>query len=367
MSEEIKKFTKLFSAYGRHTQKVIKSLYLNTERTFSQLLLTTKLTKLDLTLAISLLLQTRHIKFKKRNSKNVFILTEPKIMFYPFYSDYVYKNLKSSYNLFIKILTNGVVNSKRIKSKTELDCLVINKLVKVVDAYQVKCLYKEEDNVSEQKKLREETKNYIYVDYDEIEKKIVYDFYTLVLINKYNLVAGKLFRSIVSNKSTNLSDIIKNIGKVNENEVDISLEYLENDKLVCRNKFDVLTIQPYWLEDLKLELITRYLISNFDLNTLRIFLILLKKEVYDSNASKTFLLANTNMRKSLLNLQLIGFVNIIGEFSANTFYNKSNLKWKSNKEFSMLFYKNFLFKEIIFNKESFEQRIIEFMIFSLEK
>ncbi|RVD93328.1 hypothetical protein TUBRATIS_001470 [Tubulinosema ratisbonensis] len=367
MSEEIKKFTNLFSAYGTYPQKILKILYLNTERSFTQLLIASQLTKLDLTLTLSLLLQTRHIKFRTRNNKVTYFLSDCKIIYFPFFCDYIYKNLKGAYNLFVKILVNGIVNSKRIKSLEELDLLVLNKFVKLIDSSQVKLMYKEEENKIEIKKQKEEIKNYCFVDYEEIKRKILYDYCTLLIIKRYNLVAGKVFRLVISNKSVNLGEIIKNINhshKLNENEVDICLEYLESDKIIFRNKFDTFSIQSHWLEIFKEICKNNYLTNNFDFNTQRIFNILLKKEICDINTSKTVLLSNANLRKSLLNLQLIGFISIVGDINANTFYNKSNLKWKSNKEFSDLFYKNWLFKEIIFKKENYEQKIIEFLIFS---
>lgn len=65
MSEDIKRFLKLYSSYGKYAEKIIEELYTNEERSFNQLLISTKIDKLDMSLTLSFLMQARHIKIRK--------------------------------------------------------------------------------------------------------------------------------------------------------------------------------------------------------------------------------------------------------------------------------------------------------------
>ncbi|KCZ76760.1 hypothetical protein H311_02236, partial [Anncaliia algerae PRA109] len=293
-----------------------------------------------------------------------YYLSDNRIMFFPLYCDYIYQIFKESFNLFFKILTNGIVNLKKIKSKHEFDILIINKLLKVSNSSEIRMLYEENLNNLDIKRKKEEERNYCYVDYEEVEKRIVQDYNACILIGKYNLIFGKIFKVIVKNKNIAITEIIKNIEGADELTVDIALDYLQFEGVIVRNKLENIFSTNKWVEKLKFSLLNEFVSENYGLYTRRIFNLLLKEDIYDSNVSKSFLLTNENIRKGLFDLQSLGFISILGDFSANTFYSKSNLKWKNNKDFALLFYANHLFKEIIYEKNRIEKNLVEFLIFS---
>lgn len=370
MAEESKAFSKFFSAYGSYAKKVIRQLYSYDERTFSQLSNSTKINPLDLTLTLSLLIQTRNVKHKKINNRTFYFLeVKNRIIFYSLYADFIYKTANESFNLFIKILTNGIINVKKIKSTKELDFLTVNKFTKIGTTSQIKNLYKE-DSLAESKKVKEEEeRNYVYVDYEQIERRIVYDYYASFLTKRYSLQMSCVFKGVIFNRNSSLSNIlqiIRQFTKIDEFDYEICLEYLQSEGVINKTGNDGIVCLPKWVDNFRNHLISNFLGKSYDTNTRRIHNLLEKKEVYDANSPKTFLLSNENIRKSLFNLQCLGFVSIFGDFGANVFYSKANLKWKSNKEYSVIYYRQMLFKQIIFMEKGFENKFGELIVFMFD-
>lgn len=355
----------MFSEYGAITKRVAAHLMGNSSSTLRQIVDATKLAHKDASMAVALLVHLRYATYACVRNKICYSLEKyEKRLFFGIYADFVSKLATEARHtrVFVKILTRGVMRTKKIRSTECLVFLRANDLLSFGSHKEVKgTVFKRDIDAGTSKYVRStknairgrpkgaqkderetpegapkkakvdgEMKRYVYVNYEGIEKRIFDDCFCVYLENRYNVSMAQFFQSILQAKSVSNAILAADMGDaLGQANVAKYLEYLVSDKILEKAHTHLLTNE--WRDVLKKQVLCAHVEACEGKIARRIFSTLLRREGFlDKLLSRAVLVDNVKMRGCMIGLQMAGYVGVFANFTSNVFYSKTNLMWMAH-------------------------------------
>eukprot|EP00866_Antonospora_locustae_P000767 jgi/Antlo1/767/597 len=333
----------VFSEYGAVTRKVAEHLLRHGYSSLSQVVCATRLSHMNVSAAISLLLHIRCATYTKTRNKIFYSATKhEKRLFFATYCDFVAKcTSKSHGDVFRKILIAGITNTKRIRDAESLEFLVAKRFVSVETreevqsnvlernpSYRADLCAKDTEAAAKRAKLDGDEEMYAYVNYAEVERRIFDSCFYRYLEVRYDEAMASLFLKIRQRMRVSASDLLQS-AETSNGYLDVYSEYLVSDGVVHTLPMGELCLATEWRDALKRDVLSRFLERTEGRALRRIFNTILKRgTVPDRDIARAAMVGTAETRCLMLRLQQTGCVGVFANFAPNAFYSKTNLSWR---------------------------------------